>query len=62
LLKNMSALLRIWVQFLTLEEVISIHHYLVRRFGGSQGIRDRGILNSAVHVPQATYGGGGLFV
>jgi death-on-curing protein len=39
------------MQFLTKEEVLSIHHELIERFGGSHGIRDEGLLDSALMAP-----------
>jgi len=44
-------------RFLTVDEVVDLHEAAINRFGGSLGIRDAGMLDSAVHVPQATYGG-----
>ena len=43
--------------FLTLAEVIEIHRDQTERYGGHRGIRDTGLLQSAVAVPQATMGG-----
>jgi len=43
--------------FLTLEEVIEIHREMIERYGGSAGIRDIGLLQSAVAMPQASFGG-----
>jgi death-on-curing protein len=43
--------------FLTLDEVITIHRDQVERYGGSQGVRDWGLLKSAVAMPAAAYGG-----
>ena len=42
--------------FLTLDEVISIHKDMVEQYGGSAGIRDQGLLESAVAMPQAGFG------
>ena len=44
-------------EFLTLAEVLEIHHAQIDRYGGSQGIRDRGLLESALAVPEASFGG-----
>lgn len=41
--------------FLTLDEVLAIHAHLVERYGGSPGIRDRGLLESALAMPQAKF-------
>jgi death on curing protein len=43
--------------FLTVADVISIHADQVERYGGSTLLRDRGLLESAVSMPQATFGG-----
>ena len=43
--------------FLTLDEVIEIHRDQIERYGGHAGIRDMGLLQSAVSVPQASFGG-----
>jgi len=44
-------------RFLTLDEVLAIHSDQVRRYGGSGGIRDVGLLLSALAMPRASYGG-----
>ncbi|MGH7197399.1 MAG: type II toxin-antitoxin system death-on-curing family toxin [Candidatus Omnitrophota bacterium] len=41
------------MRFLTLDEVLTAHEHLLRKYGGSPGIRDQGLLESAVHRPQA---------
>jgi death-on-curing protein len=43
--------------FLTLDEVIAIHAEMIRRYGGSHGIRDRGLLEAAIAMPEACFGG-----
>jgi len=43
-------------RFLTLEEVIWIHSDQIIRFGGSPGIRDLALLESAIAMPQAGFG------
>ena len=43
------------VLFLSVEEVLAIHERLVERFGGLAGIRDLGLLESALHRPQTGY-------
>lgn len=51
------------IEFLTVEEVAVIHEDQVRRYGGAGGIRDAGILESAVSAPEfaAYYGGEDVF-
>lgn len=41
--------------FLTLEEVLELHAELIRRFGGGGGVRDRGLLESALARPRTGY-------
>jgi len=43
------------VQFLSLEEVLEIHAALIERFGGANGIRDTGLLESALYRPRTGY-------
>ena len=43
--------------FLTLDEVLSLHAEQIRLFGGSSGIRDIGLLHSAMGSVEATFGG-----
>jgi death-on-curing protein len=40
------------VLFLSLDEAIAIHERLIEKFGGSSGIRDKGLLESALFRPQ----------
>lgn len=42
------------VIFLSVEEVIQIHDELVSEYGGLHGIRDMGLLVSAIEMPKAT--------
>ncbi len=37
----------------SLEEIVKIHDELLKKYGGSTGIRDQGLLESAIHRPQA---------
>jgi death-on-curing protein len=43
--------------FLTLDEVLEIHEEQIERYGGSPGLRDGAVLESAVATPKATFGG-----
>ncbi len=43
--------------FLTLDEVVAIHRDQIERYGGSLGVRDWGLLQSAIAMPAATFGG-----
>ncbi len=40
-----------------MEEVLGLHADQLRLFGGSDGIRDRGILESAISTPACTFDG-----
>ena len=41
---------------LTVDEIISIHEKLVEATGGSIGLRDKGLLESAVYSAEASFG------
>ena len=41
--------------FLTLAEVLAIHADQIQRYGGSEGIRDAGLLEAALYRPQTGY-------
>ena len=43
------------VQFLSMDEAIAIHERLIERFGGMPGIRDKGLLESAMYRPRTGY-------
>lgn len=45
------------VVFLTLDEVVALHADQIERYGGRPGIRDIGLLQSALAVPSATFEG-----
>ncbi len=40
--------------FLSVEEVIQIHDELISEYGGLHGIRDMGLLVSAIEMPKST--------
>ncbi|GHT15888.1 hypothetical protein FACS1894170_13420 [Planctomycetales bacterium] len=44
-------------QFLSTNEVLLAHETQIKLYGGSTGIRDMGLLESALAMPQATFGG-----
>jgi death on curing protein len=48
------------VVFLSVEDVLLIHNRMIENFGGDTGLRDRGLLESAVAMPQSTFGGDDL--
>ena len=41
--------------YLTLEEALELHRLLIRRFGGLEGVRDLGLLESALVRPRSGY-------
>ena len=43
--------------FVSKSMVLSIHARQIERFGGTPGLRDEGLLESALAQPQATFGG-----
>jgi death-on-curing protein len=43
------------VAFLSRDEVLEIHSALLNRFGGPPGVRDLGLLESALYRPQTGY-------
>ena len=44
-------------KFLTISQTLDIHQRQIQRFGGTNGVRDEGLLDSALAQPQATFGG-----
>jgi death-on-curing protein len=48
---------QIEIAFLTLEDVLALHDELIRRYGGTSGLRDAGLLEAALAMPQAGFGG-----
>jgi death-on-curing protein len=45
------------IQFLTVDDVLQIHHRMIAEFGGTAEVRDHGLLHSACAMPQARFGG-----
>ncbi len=45
------------IAFLTVEDVVAIHAHQIERFGGSLGLRDAGLLASAVAQAEASFEG-----
>ena len=43
--------------FLTLDEVLDLHRESIDRYGGTYEIRDMGLLQSALAMPAASFGG-----
>ena len=48
------------MRYLTLGEVVELHRRLLLQTGGAQGIRDIGLLESAIAQPKATFDGADL--
>ncbi|MBI4096585.1 MAG: type II toxin-antitoxin system death-on-curing family toxin [Candidatus Levybacteria bacterium] len=48
-------------KYLILDEVIAIHDSMIELYGGSFGIRDIGLIQSAVSRPQASFAGIDLY-
>jgi len=49
------------MRFLTLDEVLELHRLAIERTGGSAGIRDRGLLESALAQPEMTFEGQDMY-
>ncbi len=45
------------IEFLTLDDVLELHEEMIRVTGGKYGIKDSGLLDSALAQPQMTFGG-----
>ena len=48
------------MRYLTLGEVVDLHRRLLLQTGGAEGIRDIGLLESAIAQPKATFDGADL--
>ena len=44
-------------RYLTMQEVLEIHRWALQSFGGLDGVRDTGMVESALATPQMTFGG-----
>jgi len=45
------------LQFLSLDEIVAVHRDQIARYGGSEGVRDWGLLQSAAAMPRAGVAG-----
>ena len=45
------------MKYLTVKDVLLLHNLAIDNFGGSHGLRDFGLLESAVMRPQGSFGG-----
>jgi len=43
--------------FLTIEDINDIHENQIALYGGGNGVRDKGLLQSALSIPMASFGG-----
>ena len=44
-------------EFLQVQDILLVHADQIEQYGGAHGVRDIGLLESAVAQPQATFGG-----
>ncbi|MEH1903803.1 MAG: type II toxin-antitoxin system death-on-curing family toxin [Nostoc sp.] len=44
-------------RFISISQVLDIHQDEINSFGGTSGVREEGLLDSALAQPQATFGG-----
>lgn len=49
-------------KYLSVTQVLYIHDQMVKQFGGSFGVRDIGLVESAVARPNATFDGQDLYI
>ena len=44
-----------------LEDILNLHQFSIQKYGGSEGLRDSGLLESAIARPFQTFGGEDLY-
>jgi death-on-curing protein len=44
------------IEFLSLEDVLFIHEFQLKKYGGGSGIRDEGLLTSAIEMAASGFG------
>lgn len=49
------------ISYVSLDVVLAIHDDMIDRYGGSHGIRDLGLIQSAIARPQSSFGGEDLY-
>ncbi len=49
------------MKYLNINRALAIHNEVIEQIGGSKGVRDIGLLDSAVARPQATFSGKDLY-
>lgn len=50
------------IHYLSVPQVLAIHDQMIKRFGGSAGVRDVGLIKSAIARPQSTFDGSDLYL
>lgn len=50
------------IVYLSTIHVLAIHDQMIKRFGGSHGIRDIGLIESAIGRPMSTFDGADLYI
>ena len=45
------------IAFLMMEDVLALHDELIQHYGGIPGLPDAGLLEAALAMPQAGFGG-----
>ena len=50
------------IEYLSEQQILHLHHSLLRATGGADGLRDRGMLQSALARPAASFAGQDLYV
>ncbi|KKP27328.1 MAG: Death-on-curing family protein [candidate division TM6 bacterium GW2011_GWF2_30_66] len=43
------------IKFITIDDAKDIYNGLIQKYGGTYGIRDEGLLDSAINTPSATF-------
>lgn len=49
------------IRYLNLTQILQLHFRIIESSGGTQGIRDQGLLESAIAQPKMTFGGQDLY-
>lgn len=49
------------MKILTLRQILLLHELMIKKHGGSSGVRDKGMFESAIHRPFATFSGEDLY-
>lgn len=49
------------MKYLSPQQILALHDQAIKRFGGSNGLRDNGLLESAAARPRASFGGEDLY-